>query len=602
VSLCPQIRGAAPAGKNVYETVHRGILYTNYRMLPDDVISTSSGRLLAATGWNGIATAVCELIERLPKHSETPLPGTVISVGPDTFIHDFAAISSFALQATFTPDQSLAQRLLTAQRPALGIPALPNQYVAKVFDSAPPYNTSGSSELSSLVDELLGLKRTHYEGALRAIRRYVTAMHRLADDLDLAYALLVASIESLAQEFDGFVPEWKDYDPRKRKSLDEALKNASDETASAVRKAILDSEHVAIRRRFSEFCMSHLGTSFFRQEAAARSAPVGKSDLALSLKRAYELRSRYVHSLAPLPKNLVSNPSFNDISIVDFKPHLTFEGLARVSRTVIREFIGRAPKTKQEQYEFTNAYPNLLRMQMAPQYWIHNANDFSHKNSYLYLNAFLSQVTEHLLDQTKKVTDIRAVTTKIEALLPTLAKPEQRRPMLLLYYLFIYCLPRNERSEAVERIRTYLSDLDTPSSESLALHTYEERMPDWQLNTTEEVLQNYMERRYSSEGLDAGPILGAAMALTVAEMYRPTDEGSARRLISWAVDQFPGLRTLRKYETSLTANELAPIQWRDILLPNKVSDATSPVTRPKRLEKLNRRLASKSKCRRRHRS
>ncbi|MBJ9625736.1 hypothetical protein [Burkholderia multivorans] len=571
-------------------------------MLPDDVINTSSGRLLPATGWNGIATAVCELTERLPKYSETPLPGTLISVGPDTFIHDFAAISSFALQATFTPDQSLAQRLLTAQRPALGIPALPKQYVAKVFDGASPYNANGSGELSSFVDELLGLKRTHYEGALRAIRRHVTAMHRLADDLDLAYALLVASIESLAQEFDGFVPEWKDYDPKKRKSLDEALKNAPDETAFSVRKAILDSEHVAIRRRFSEFCMSHLGTSFFRHEAAARSAPVGKSDLALSLKRAYELRSRYVHSLVPLPKNLVSSPSFNDILTVDFKPHLTFEGLARVSRTVIREFIGRAPKTTQERYEFTNAYPNLLRMQMAPQYWIHNANDFSHKNSYLYLSAFLSQVTEYLLDQTKQVTDIRAVTNKIEALLPALAKPEQRRPMLSLHYLFGHYLPRNERSEAIERVRTYLSDLDAPSSESLALYAYEGRTPDWQANAAEEVLQDYMERRYSSEGFDAGPILGAAMALTVAEMYRPTDEGSAHRLISWAVDQFPGLSKLREYETSLTKNELAPIRWWDVLLPSQASDATKSVTRPiRRLEKLNRRLASRSKRQRQRR-
>lgn len=200
------------AGLDVYETVHRGVLYTNYRMLPDDVINTSSGKLLSATGWNGIATTVCELIERLPKYSETPSPGTPTSVGPDVFIHDFAAISSFALQATFTPDQSLAQRLLTAQRPTLGIPALPSQYVARVFDISPPYNASGSGELSSFVDELLDLKRLHYEGALRAIRRYVTAMHRLADDLDLAYALLVASIESLAQEFDDFVPEWKDYD------------------------------------------------------------------------------------------------------------------------------------------------------------------------------------------------------------------------------------------------------------------------------------------------------------------------------------------------------------------------------------------------------
>ena len=42
-------------------------------------------------------------------------------------------------------------------------------------------------------------------------------MHRLADDLELAYTLFVASIESLAQQFDAFQPGWDDYDEAKRR-------------------------------------------------------------------------------------------------------------------------------------------------------------------------------------------------------------------------------------------------------------------------------------------------------------------------------------------------------------------------------------------------
>jgi hypothetical protein len=41
----------------------------------------------------------------------------------------------------------------------------------------------------------------------------------MSDDLNLAYALLVASIEALSQEFDGFVPTWADLANVKRSGI-----------------------------------------------------------------------------------------------------------------------------------------------------------------------------------------------------------------------------------------------------------------------------------------------------------------------------------------------------------------------------------------------
>ena len=56
--------------------------------------------------------------------------------------------------------------------------------------------------------------------AMRAIRSYVTGLHQLADNYELAYTLLVVSIEALEQEFDDFQPIWQDYDQRKRLAMD----------------------------------------------------------------------------------------------------------------------------------------------------------------------------------------------------------------------------------------------------------------------------------------------------------------------------------------------------------------------------------------------
>lgn len=166
-------------------------------------------------------------------------PGQVISVGPDTFIQDFSALVSFRLNVTCTPDRDLAQRLIVAQRPPLGISAIPREYVSRMFDASIPYRDEDVDDLRSFITDLIGLDRKSYSGVMRAIRRYVTSMYRLADDLDHAYTLLVVSIESLAQEFDKFVPIWDDYPQQKRKRVDDALVGVTEDVCDRVRQAIL---------------------------------------------------------------------------------------------------------------------------------------------------------------------------------------------------------------------------------------------------------------------------------------------------------------------------------------------------------------------------
>jgi hypothetical protein len=88
---------------------------------------------------------------------------------------------------------------------------------------------------------------------MKAIRTYVTGLHRVADDLELAYTLLVASIESLAQDFDGHEGSWNDFDETKRKKIDQALADADVATADRVRAALVEIEHLALSRRFRDF-------------------------------------------------------------------------------------------------------------------------------------------------------------------------------------------------------------------------------------------------------------------------------------------------------------------------------------------------------------
>ncbi|OBR53099.1 hypothetical protein [Paraburkholderia tropica] len=568
-----------------YDTLHRGVLYSNFGMFSRDSITTEAGSLSSAARWGDIESLVCEVIERQPS------PGVLISVGPDAFIHDFAAVASFALQRLLTPDRDLAVRLLTAQLPPLGIPKLPKQYVSKVFDTSPPPDVEAHTKLSTVVSDLLKLDRKSYMGAMKAIRRYVTAMHRLGDDLDLAYALFVAAIESLAQEFDDFNPDWEDYDQKKRGPVDAALHGASPEISLAVRTAILTSEHVAIGRRFREFTIAHLTADFFRGDAQGRLAPVGRGDLEIGLRNAYNIRSGYVHTLKSIPKNLASPFVLVDMMHVDGAPHLTFEGLARVARAVILEFVRRAPTSEKEVYEYTADFPNLLRAPLDPSLWIHDADRYTPDTAHLYLNGFAEQVERHLLNPVQKLTDIRAVTAKIETMLPGLAKPEQRRPLAALHFWFSYFLPREESNLSRQRIERFIAELDSECVEAFFLYVYLNQLPTWPVTSCEAIFETYLRKRYDKKRLNVGTVLGAGGALTIAEMYRNAgDTAAARRFIARAVDEFPGLSRLREYEANLEAT-LRPVQWQQILLPAPVEPASPARGQVSaKSTKLNRRL------------
>lgn len=565
------------ATEHLYETIHRGVYYTNYRFF-DDRIVTDVGDILPAARWEDFQTVVCEVTERLPKPDRDILPGDVISAGgQNTMIQDFAALISFSLNVICTPDHNLARQLVSAQRPPLGSFALPRGYISRIFDTDISYQSGDQDTLRSFITELMGLERKHYSGTMRAVRRYVTAMHRMADDLDLAYALLVASIESLAQEFDEFTPQWSDLAEQKRKPVDEALDGVPNETSDKVRTAILKSEHTALKRRFCEFTSHYLQPEFFRNGASEHQSPAGRTDIEIALKHAYDIRSGYIHTLRSLPKNLVRIPSLGDILIVDSRPLLTFNGLARIARHVIMSFAKLSPKIGQEKFDFTSEYPGTIVMNAAPQYWIGNPESYSHYTARMYLNGFLSQIEKCMAEPAGKVTDMRLVMQKIRELVPSLAKLNQKMPMLALYVLFSYYLPSEEREEARLFLTNYWQCFEEPSIDSLIAHLVVHVFsggdkPEWGLEKSEELLKVYISQRHHKNGLNAGPLLGAALILWLAEMHRSSgNETRAIELISYAVEEFPHQKSIYSFERKLKNEPMPEINYMSILLPHRAT-------------------------------
>lgn len=286
------------------------------------------------------------------------------------------------------------------------------------------------------VKQLIGLNRKTYLGVMNAIRTYVTGIQRISDDFELAYTLLVASIESLAQNFDGHQSTWDDYDSRKRKIIEQALVNSDLETADRVREAILSIEHTSLSHRFQTFCIEHIAPSFFREEALKTINPLTKMDLKTALKNAYQARSQYIHILKKLPKQLHFGGSFTETVEIDGKVWLTLQGLSRLARHVIIQFIMRQPIIDKEPYDYHLERSNIIQFKLSPEAWIGNTGIFEGSGR-LKLEGFLSQLAACLeLVPNASITKLEAVLKEFKSQISNVKKDDKRSFIAIYSYLY----------------------------------------------------------------------------------------------------------------------------------------------------------------------
>ncbi len=336
-----------------------------------------------------------------------------------------------------------------------------------------------------------------------------------------------------------------------------------------MRAAILANEHVALARRFREFALAHVGPSFFREEAETAVGAISRPDLSIALRQAYSIRSSYVHHLKDIPRLLVGIEGFHEAMEVDGQPTLTFAGLSRVARHVINAFVARAPKVETEQFDWMKDAPGKLTMRAAPEYWIANPQGFDVATAQQYLEAFMGQVVGRLMQPSATLTDIRPVLAKIETLVPGLAKPAQRLPMLALYFMFNSFAPEDVRSSNYPGIvDTYKVDFEAPSIPSLVAHLVTGQDPNWSLPDMEALHARYFGERHHADTLSLGRLLEAAFTLRLAEQNRAAGNvARARELIAFAAEVCPKHKALRNFETSLEPDGMAEIRWQALLLP-----------------------------------
>lgn len=549
-----------------WENLLRGMLYTNANLDPELVVETAAGKLIPASRSSIQPTVlVYEMQERMEE--EEKAPGVLVSCTAEPYLSDFAVVTSFALNCVCSPDIDLARRL-TSGKKGLATHASPHQFVSRFFEPEVWCKPEEVAFLQEFVGQLIGLPRPTYLGVMRAIRTYINGMHRIADDLELAYTLLVASVESLAQDFDGHESDWASYDERKRQAVDEALTGADEAVAQRVRDALLTVEHTALARRFREFVIAHTPREYFRDASLVPGQALSSTDITESLVMAYQARSKYVHQLMRLPAVVVLGHGYGETVLHERKAYLTLQGLSRLMRNVIIEFVASQPSLDREPYPgYYLERTNIIQLRMAPQYWVGNVGEDLLSAGRSKLEGFLEQLVPCQLGEDGAVlTDLRPVFSAAADVVLG-AKRDPRLPYLALYTLFNMVVPVEQRAPIPEGIEKLIQqDLSQPSPEALLVHTVAGKVPGWTLEVHDQTIESYFKRRSRPSGLRFPRFYEAAVTLDLAERYRlEGDILNCRRLLALAVESHPGHQRLVELEASIDLD--TPIRGADVLLP-----------------------------------
>jgi len=547
-----------------WENLLRGMIYTNANLEPDLVVETAAGKLIPSSR-SSIQPTV--LVYEMQERMEAEEKAVLVSCCAEPYLSDFAVVTSFALNCVCSPDIDLARRL-TSGKKGLATRASPHQFVSRFFEPELWCKPEEVAFLQAFVGQLIGLPRQTYLGVMRAIRTYINGMHRIADDLELAYTLLVASVESLAQDFDGHESDWASYDERKRQAVDEALAGADEAVAQRVRDALLRVEHTALARRFREFAIAHTSPKYFREAPLVPGQALSRTDIAEVLAMAYQARSKYVHQLKRLPDEVVLGHGYGETVLHERKAYLTLQGLSRLMRNVIIEFVASQPSIDREPYPgYYLERSNIIHVRLAPQYWVGSADGDLLTAGRSKLEGFLEQLVSCQLGEEGAVlTDLRPLLSTVADIVLG-AKRDSRLPYLALYALFNLVVPVEQKAPVSEGIEKLIQqDLSQPSPEALIVLTIAGMVPGWALEVHDQTIESYFKRRGSPSGLRFPRLYEAAVSLGLAERYRMAgDLVNCRRLVALAVESHPGHQRLMELEASIAPD--TPIRGAGVLLP-----------------------------------
>jgi len=555
-------------GVPVHSTVHREVLYTNRGFLWSGLVDLPVGELAPSTSPQPVSTVALSVTEHLEAEDPDGEPSALVATGGTELVDALADLLSFGLNSVFSRDGDLVRRLVPASLDGSSRSAA-SKLFRGTFDPHRFVPDSELDELRRFMMQVLALRRSHFEAAMRAIRRIARVTQRAVNDPTVAYVDLVAALESLSNGTSAPAPTWDRLDGRKRRPVDEALEGADASVAARVREAVMEGERHGAKSRFVAFVMGSVSPAYFRTEATGAVLPVRGADLERAVKLAYDVRSRNVHVLEDLPPEAwVLGDRADSVSPPGMGTMLSLEGLARLARHVVRSYVDRAPAGVDPTFNWRASLPGQVRMQLAPQYWIWNAERFDHNSTSRYFSGFAEHLADTFAGRNEGVTDMRAVLERIEQLLPGTADGPAKTFMVAIYALCHRTVAASDhRPSAASVLAEHEHFLQRPEVASFVAGLLSDQLPAWTEEQWHTLATDRRAQRSNRRHLELPAGFDVALQVMAAERLMEAGRSDeARALARFAVEELPGDEPLMAWEARLATGRASELDLRALVL------------------------------------
>ncbi|CAN7597981.1 hypothetical protein LJR015_001403 [Peribacillus frigoritolerans] len=473
----------------------KGILYSNYSWIQP--IETCIGLIEPVDTHGEITSYVFSYKNKMEKG------GLLVRTGDHEIIEQFKLIFSFFFQSFSDLDRNTVDIHCRKTKRNINDEFIPNDFVGRIFEPKIIGTKQEVDQFEGFIRKVIGLERRKYKILIKCLNAFNNSLLAINYNYELAYSLLIYCLESLSQSLDDYEPQWDDYHQGVKSRLDSILLDIEDGKAEEIRNTLLNDSHLKLQKRFVNFVSTNISESFFIEDAADINFPLKKSELGQVLRNAYDIRSKYVHSLQSIMKQL-KIPQIGSAEVYNWRnnPFITYKGLLRLTHHVIKNYFEAQDLLEFEEFDWSSDLPGIIEVQLSEEYWLANCEGFTQEHVTQKLNGFLSQLQKTILYNESIITDLKELMKVYESLIPQ-SKQKYKSQMLVNYILYNLLITEELRSFNYKKIiETYEEILNEHSIEALLTHALVSETIPFKASECEAIFEKYEKKKYNSSSIN----------------------------------------------------------------------------------------------------
>jgi len=353
---------------NYHKTEVKTIIYSNVNLFHK--VETTIATLEPIETYNGITSYLLKFENVLEVQSDSRFQ--LVSVGQGEVIEDLLACFSFYFNGIFESDKNFIENLIRNEQQNICDRSIPQKLLPEIFKRNMYIGEDKSEEFNNFINNLIGLPNEKYMKVIASIKQVKDAIITINYNLELAYTMIVAAVESLATEFDNYDSQWNDclIQKNRRKKLDSIMKSIDNCYADEIRNIIIEDTHAKLGMRYKMFILKYISDKYYEERVGEDISKCKESLLERAIKNSYQLRSSYIHALESMP-NIIKHSGNSEVYRSNEGEFFTFNGIVRITKFVIKELIYSEEKLEMENIDYLNRLPGTMEAILALEYWMY---------------------------------------------------------------------------------------------------------------------------------------------------------------------------------------------------------------------------------------